>query len=93
MGEARLNAPLSEVAATEGLYSCDQTESFSYASRNRSRFLGFLAEMLRGRLSNGLELMRMATNNGATKEEITETLQHLAPYANFSGHLGGSEHY
>jgi len=38
-------------------------------------------------------LIRMASNNGAIKEEITETLQHLASYANFSGHLGGSEHY
>jgi alkylhydroperoxidase/carboxymuconolactone decarboxylase family protein YurZ len=38
-------------------------------------------------------LIRMAANNGAIKEEITETLQHLVPYANFSGHLGGSEHY
>ena len=34
--------------------------------------------------SKGLELnIRMATNNGATQEEITETLLHLAPYAGF----------
>ena len=34
--------------------------------------------------SKGLELnILMATHNGATKEEITETLLHLAPYAGF----------
>jgi len=32
----------------------------------------------------GLELnIRMALNNGATKQEIVETLLHLAPYAGF----------
>lgn len=32
----------------------------------------------------GLELnIRMALNNGATKEEIIETLLHIAPYAGF----------
>jgi 4-carboxymuconolactone decarboxylase len=32
----------------------------------------------------GLELnIRMALRNGATKEEITETLLHIAPYAGF----------
>ena len=31
-----------------------------------------------------LELnIRMATNNGATRKEITETLLHIAPYAGF----------
>src|SRR5712692_3970263 len=32
----------------------------------------------------GLELnIRMALNNGATKEEVVETLLHIAPYAGF----------
>jgi 4-carboxymuconolactone decarboxylase len=32
----------------------------------------------------GLELnIRMALNNGATRQEVTETLLHIAPYASF----------
>lgn len=34
--------------------------------------------------TRGLELnLRMARNNGATREEIVETLLHIAPYAGF----------
>ena len=43
--------------------------------------VGALAALGRSR---GLELnIRMALNNGATKEEILEALLHLAPYAGF----------
>ena len=50
----------------------------------RTKSLITIAALMAMGRSKGLELnIRMATNNGATQEEITETLLHLAPYAGF----------
>ena len=50
----------------------------------RTKSLITIAALMAMGRSRGLELnIRMATNNGATQEEITETLLHLAPYAGF----------
>lgn len=50
----------------------------------RTKSLVTIAALMALGRSRGLELnIRMALNNGASKEEITETLLHLAPYAGF----------
>ena len=50
----------------------------------RTKSLITIAALMAMGRSKGLELnIRMATNNGATQEEITETLLHLAPYTGF----------
>ena len=50
----------------------------------RTKSLITIAALMAMGRSKGLELnLRIATNNGATQEEITETLLHLAPYAGF----------
>ena len=51
--------------------------------RRTKSLITIAALMAMGR-NRGLELnIRMATNNGASEEEIIETLLHLAPYAGF----------
>ncbi len=50
----------------------------------RTKSLVTIAALMALGRSRGLELnIRMALNNGASKEEIMETLLHLAPYAGF----------
>jgi alkylhydroperoxidase/carboxymuconolactone decarboxylase family protein YurZ len=50
----------------------------------RTRSLVTIATLAATGRPLGLELnIRMALNNGATKEEILETLLHIAPYAGF----------
>ena len=53
-------------------------------STNERRALSPISALVAMGRSKGLELnILMATHNGATQEEITETLLHLAPYAGF----------
>jgi alkylhydroperoxidase/carboxymuconolactone decarboxylase family protein YurZ len=50
----------------------------------RTRSLITIAALAASGRQQGLELnVRMALNNGATREEIIETLLHLAPYIGF----------
>jgi 4-carboxymuconolactone decarboxylase len=50
----------------------------------RTRSLATIAALAATGRGLGLELnIRMALNNGATRQEITETLLHIAPYAGF----------
>ena len=50
----------------------------------RTRSLTTIAALAALGRSLGLELnIRMALNNGATRQEIVETLLHIAPYAGF----------
>ena len=50
----------------------------------RTRSLITIAALAAGGRQQGLELnVRMALNNGASREEIIETLLHLAPYIGF----------
>jgi 4-carboxymuconolactone decarboxylase len=50
----------------------------------RTRSLTTIAALAALGRTLGLELnIRMALNNGATRQEIVETLLHLAPYAGF----------
>ena len=50
----------------------------------RTKSLITIAALVAMGRSKGLELnIRMATNNGATRAEITETLLYLAPYPGF----------
>jgi len=50
----------------------------------RTRSLVTIATLAATGRPLGLELnIRMALNNGATKQEILETLLHIAPYAGF----------
>jgi 4-carboxymuconolactone decarboxylase len=50
----------------------------------RTRSLITVAALAAGGRQQGLELnIRMALNNGATRDEIVETLLHLAPYIGF----------
>jgi 4-carboxymuconolactone decarboxylase len=50
----------------------------------RTRSLTTIAALAATGRSLGLELnIRMALNNGATRQEIVETLLHIAPYAGF----------
>ena len=50
----------------------------------RTRSLCTIAALAALGRSRGLELnIRMGLNNGATREEILETLLHIAPYAGF----------
>jgi 4-carboxymuconolactone decarboxylase len=50
----------------------------------RTRSLVTIAALAATGRSLGLELnIRMALNNGASRQEIVETLLHLAPYAGF----------
>jgi 4-carboxymuconolactone decarboxylase len=50
----------------------------------RTRSLVTIAALAALGRTLGLELnIRMALNNGATREEVVETLLHLAPYAGF----------
>lgn len=50
----------------------------------RTKSLVTIAALTAMGRSLGLELnIRMALNNGATKQEIVETLLHIAPYAGF----------
>jgi 4-carboxymuconolactone decarboxylase len=50
----------------------------------RTKSLATIAALAALGRSLGLELnIRMALNNGATKQDIVETLLHIAPYAGF----------
>jgi 4-carboxymuconolactone decarboxylase len=50
----------------------------------RTRSLVTIAALAATGRSLGLELnIRMALNNGATRQEVMETLLHIAPYAGF----------
>jgi 4-carboxymuconolactone decarboxylase len=50
----------------------------------RTRSLVTVAALAATGRSLGLELnIRMALNNGATRQEVVETLLHIAPYAGF----------
>lgn len=50
----------------------------------RTRSLITIAALAAGGRQQGLELnVRMALNNGASRDEIIETLLHLAPYVGF----------
>jgi 4-carboxymuconolactone decarboxylase len=50
----------------------------------RTRSLVTIATLAAMGRTRGLELnLRMAHNNGATRQEIVETLLHIAPYAGF----------
>lgn len=50
----------------------------------RTRSLATVAALAALGRTRGLELnIRMALNNGASRQEITETLLHIAPYAGF----------
>jgi 4-carboxymuconolactone decarboxylase len=50
----------------------------------RTRSLVTIAALAALGRTRGLELnLRMALNNGATRQEIVETLLHIAPYAGF----------
>ena len=50
----------------------------------RTKSLITIAALMAMGRSKGLEFnIRMAANNGATREEIAETFLHLAPYAGF----------
>ncbi len=50
----------------------------------RTRSLVTIAALAATGRQQGLELnVRMALNNGATREEVVETLLHLAPYIGF----------